>query len=293
MKTLILILACLLLVVPCQAVEKQVEQEEQIKQQIKWRLKNQEDRLKDIKELVTRELQGIEDWYLRRLTELKLLAERRARKLEPAYRIFWTEFIRTYNQAPYADSYFSYTAPTFIRDGDTKAFKLRDDMIKCYSLITAADFLIDSNFRKLLTDIANSHAQSLAIRKEARKLLRLVKEFESDLMRLRNQKKVKLAALEQWEKCCREDVFRVMRQIKAQPRMPECGVVSAISYDEKEAFCMVDGVDRILKPGDMINELAIKNVKVLKIYRDKVEFEKKGKRWTQKVQETPGSQWTK
>jgi len=41
-----------------------------------------------------------------------------------------------------------------------------------------------------------------------------------------------------------------------------------------------------VREGDTIGD-----IKIVKIDKDKVEFEKNGKRWTQALNETPGSEW--
>jgi len=63
-------------------------------------------------------------------------------------------------------------------------------------------------------------------------------------------------------------------------------VVTGITYAEEEPSAVV-GYD-IVHEGD-----TIRGVKVVKIYRDKVEFEKDGERWTQGVQEKPNRAWSK
>lgn len=63
-------------------------------------------------------------------------------------------------------------------------------------------------------------------------------------------------------------------------------VVTGITYVEEEPSAVV-GYD-IVHEGDTIH-----GVKVVKIYRDKVEFEKDGKRWTQEVREKANRAWPK
>jgi len=283
MKTAILTLACLLLATPCQAADVQLDQEEQIKQ----RVKIQQQRLKDIEHLAVSERQAIEQWYARHLTELRQLAQRQARQLILSHKMLWTEFIKMNSQIPFADTYFSNTARTFIRD--TKAFELRAAMIDSYFLSTAANLLLDHEFCKLLTDLSNGsgyNPQNLLIRSQARKLLRVAKEFESKLLRLENRRNDKLAGLEQWEKGLREHVYKVMREIKALPETAELGVVSAISYDKKGSLCMIDGVDKVLQPGD-----TIQNVTVVRIHQDRVEFAKDSRRWIQAIGQAANPAW--
>ena len=63
-------------------------------------------------------------------------------------------------------------------------------------------------------------------------------------------------------------------------------VVTGITYAEEDPSAVV-GYD-IVHEGD-----TIRGVKVVKIYRDKVEFEKDGERWTQGVQEKRHRAWSK
>ena len=65
---------------------------------------------------------------------------------------------------------------------------------------------------------------------------------------------------------------------------PERGIVTAISYSEDKPSAVIDS--EIVNEGETIH-----GVKVVKIHKDKVEFEKDGERWGQKVQERPGSGW--
>lgn len=283
MKTAILTLACLLIAIPCQAAEKQLTHEQQIKQQ----LKIQQQRLKDIEHLAVSERQAIEQWYARHRTLLRQLAQRQARQLILSHKMLWTEFIKMNSQIPFGDTYFSNTARTFIRD--TKAFELRAAMIDSYFLSTTANLLLDHEFCKLLTDLSNGsgyNPQNLLIRSEARKLLRVAKEFESELLRLKNRRNDKLAGLEQWEKGLREHVYKVMREIKALPETPDLGVVSAISCDKKGSLCMIDGVDKVLQPGDTIQD-----VTVVRIHQDRVEFAKGSRKWVQAVGQPANPAW--
>ncbi len=73
---------------------------------------------------------------------------------------------------------------------------------------------------------------------------------------------------------------------KSEPPTTRHGVVTGIMYAEEKPSAVVG--DKIVYEGDIVD-----GVKVVKIYRDKVEFEKKGKRWTQGVQEKPNRAWPK
>jgi hypothetical protein len=63
------------------------------------------------------------------------------------------------------------------------------------------------------------------------------------------------------------------------------GVLKGISYSEEGNSVAIIG-DEIVREGDNIG-----GIKIIKIYKDHVEFEKDGKRWTQDLDEPPGLQW--
>ena len=62
------------------------------------------------------------------------------------------------------------------------------------------------------------------------------------------------------------------------------GTVKGILYTVIDSSVMVD--NQVLKEGDTIY-----STKVVRIYPKKVEFEKNGKRWAQRVSEYPDSAW--
>ncbi|MBN2183182.1 MAG: hypothetical protein JW715_14820 [Sedimentisphaerales bacterium] len=62
------------------------------------------------------------------------------------------------------------------------------------------------------------------------------------------------------------------------------GMVKGILYTGIDSSVMID--NQVLKEGDTIY-----GTKVVKIYPKKVEFEKDGKRWTQRICEYPNPAW--
>ena len=65
---------------------------------------------------------------------------------------------------------------------------------------------------------------------------------------------------------------------------PTHGVVGGILYDKDNPSAIIDG--KILKEGDTIH-----GAKVIKIYEDKVEFEKNTRKWMQKAGEMADTFW--
>ena len=62
------------------------------------------------------------------------------------------------------------------------------------------------------------------------------------------------------------------------------GVVKGILYTVIDSSVMID--NQVLQEGDMIY-----GTKIVKIYPKKVEFEKNGRHWTQRICEQPNPAW--
>jgi hypothetical protein len=62
------------------------------------------------------------------------------------------------------------------------------------------------------------------------------------------------------------------------------GLITGIMCTEEHSSAVIDG--EIVREGDTIH-----GVKVVKIYKDRVEFEKGSKRWAQHPQEQPTNVW--
>lgn len=294
MKRVVITLISLLIITPSQAEEKTIGPVESTQ------LKIQEERLKHIEEQASIERQQIEAWYKRQLSELRQLAERKVNQLKPDNRALWTEFIKMHEQTPLFDTYFKMnekipnaygyfmnTPRNILRNVET--FELRAALTDSFFLSAAANLLLDQNFRKRLADLADGSAynpQSLLVRKEARKLLYVVDEFQSKLAALQVRRDAKLTAVEQREQHLRADILRVIQEIKAAPGRVNEGIVSAIAYRPSSPVCMIDGIDKILQEGDSIG-----NIEVVKIYPDHVEFAKGSQTWTQQVGKPANDAW--
>jgi len=62
------------------------------------------------------------------------------------------------------------------------------------------------------------------------------------------------------------------------------GLITGIVYTEEKPSALIDG--EIVHEGD-----TIQGVQVVKIHRDRIEFKKKWKSWTQQTREQPSSAW--
>jgi hypothetical protein len=290
MKTLISIFGCLLLsVIPSQAAEQnQADHSEQ--------LKIQKERLQDIRDIVSRERQTIENSYLAGLARLKQDALQQARRIRLFDRMLWTEFISENFQTYYADNYI-YKSPPLRYDRNAR--KLRRAMIDSYFLDMVADFLMDADARKLLAYKVNINrdtacdSRNFLFQRQAQELLAIMDYFALLSENLENQRASELINLQIWEESSMAEVRRAIREMVSPPKATPYGTVIAVIYYNKGSFCMIEGIDEIIKLGDTINNAQTKNVKIVKIDIDRarVEFDGNGRQWAQAVGQSPNPGW--
>ena len=101
---------------------------------------------------------------------------------------------------------------------------------------------------------------------------------------LQSRRQLALVRLEQKEKNLKEQAFKTVHHVKAQPETPKRGIVNAIIYYNGKFTAMVD--NKIVHEGDRIE-----GIEILKIHADKIQFKKNRSRWTQKLGETQESFW--
>ena len=283
MRSIILIITCVLLITPLQAAEQQTNQSGQIQQ----RLENQEQRLANINEQVSLKQKRIEEWYNSSLAGLHQLAQRKARFIKLDYRALWAEFFKMKNPVPQFDTYYIRSTTIFTRQAE--ASLQHAAMLDSYFMTNLADLFLDPDFRDMLSVLASGSSynpEDFLIRKNARILLYYANEFQSKLQYIEKRKAVKLAALAQWEKDVRADVSRVKSEIKAETEKSSFGVVSAIGYNQNNPICMIDGSDTILREGD-----AVGDIRITKISQEQVSFAKNAQEWTQEVGKPANAAW--
>jgi hypothetical protein len=263
----------------------------------------------------------IEADYAAAMKQLYAKAEREASKLNVTDRLLWIEFI-TGAETPYSDSFSLYTVgggsgslsfATFTEidesivtgsvlvasasESDTTRLStltgpqryLQAHLADSFSLARFAAFLLSEDSSAVFSTIADSRFQNRRLRYQARRLLRIAERLHIEARQIESQRSAALAALQRAEEYQDEEATAPIEQVQAQPKDVEIGVVSAVSYNAKGSVCMVEGVDEILSPGDVIDTEDIKGVKVVSISRNSVQFSKKGKAWSQALGETANS----
>ena len=76
------------------------------------------------------------------------------------------------------------------------------------------------------------------------------------------------------------------RKTIAARELSPYGVITGIIYAEEKSSATING--KVVHEAETID-----GVKVVKIYRDKVEFEENKNRWTQRVRQQPNHAWLK
>jgi hypothetical protein len=76
-------------------------------------------------------------------------------------------------------------------------------------------------------------------------------------------------------------IYNTLRPAKSHLAL---GVVDGVIYSSEDSSVLIDG--QIRREGEKIY-----GVTVSKIYKNKVEFEKDGERWQQRVRERPNRGW--
>jgi hypothetical protein len=124
----------------------------------------------------------------------------------------------------------------------------------------------------------------MELRTQARSMLRKMKLLQEKIKYLADQREIELAKLKNSKKIVLVDEEKQ----KVLIAEVHTGVVSAISFDKNNVFCMVDGVDEILKAGDTIEAM---DIEVVAIGNEQVTFSKKGRQWQQKLGAEADKAW--
>lgn len=225
MKTLILTLVCLLLVIPCQAQEKQPKQNQQIQEQ----------------------LNEIENCFIGRIAEVKLRAAAEVRLLEVAERPM-SAWIGISEWVDFAETVLA------LNGCDHEPFSIFEPKIE-----------------------GSSERLAFVLSRIAKRKNDILSRSKMETLNLERQKEYALTAR-------LAELERPKEKVITPETKPTHGLVKGIVYSSEKASAVVD--HKIVHEGD-----TILGVVVVKIYKDKVEFDKNGTKWEQKVRQTPEAYW--
>jgi len=207
----------------------------------------------EIDRYIARMYQDIEDFYTEAFADLKLRTDSKIRALEVADKGI---FASLSEQAQLAGTVLS------LNNYDCEQPRLFEDRD-----LSVRDTVIQSpkRFAFLQSRIAEEKS-------------RILNNYENQLIQLeKNKRYTEATGLAKLRKRLKEN------QPAERPPLAQ-GVVTGIVYSEDRPSAIIDG--RIVYERD-----TILRVRVVKIHRDRVDFVKGGRQWSQEVRQTPSSYW--
>ena len=101
-----------------------------------------------------------------------------------------------------------------------------------------------------------------------------------DVRQLERNKAARLNEIATQEKDLQEQVRTILEYLKQSAQRPrQLGVVEAVGYSPQTGYyCVVEGIDKVLQPGD-----SVRGIRVVTVDPQKVEFARNGTTWTQGV----------
>lgn len=213
--------------------------------------KNRQEQLEEIEKYISQQRQKIEDSYIGKSTDLRLRAEEEIKLLEVADKAIYRPLDV---QAEVAETVLQINGYENVPYG---RFEVATEV--CGFITSPKRFAVAQS---RISEVKND----------------ILAKCEFGAIRLEKQKRYALTVgLPELERKLKENV------LAAKPK-PTHGVITGIVYAEENPSAIIDG--QIVHEGDTIH-----NVTVVKIHRDKIEFEKNDKKRKQKVQETPKAFW--
>lgn len=220
----------------------------------------------EIDSYISQQRINIENYYNGQFVELHQRAESEIRLLEVADGADDTSLAAQAETAKWVlhiDSY-GYLAPWYLAAETERKLHLKGDFAPC------------DDFKDSLRNSPKRFA--IAQSRIAERKSRILAQLEWEAVKLEQRKQYAITTgLAQLEKQLKEDAM------KPEPKATH-GIVTGIIYSSDRPAAAVDR--KIVHEGDIIG-----GVKVVKIYRDRVVFGKRGSGWDQKVGEKPEVSW--
>lgn len=259
--------------------EKDVSDHQQKRTQ--YLLKLQQDRLQKIEKQATQKRQEIEKFYLQKCRELQIRTEEKIRFLDSDEKVAWAELNQKLKHT-ITTTEESVTAVSYILPNNQNINTgVVDSRVDEYAV---GHFISEKTSE---TNVVNNPAKEYATKQQqiTKTENRVLTYYKQELAHFQRWRQFELDKIEQWERLQKSYVSTAIRDITAKPKSKMFGLVTSIMYSEDKPSVVL-GNKRLMHEGDIIREVTIG-----KIYEDKVEFIKNEERWTQKVGETPGSEW--
>ncbi len=257
---------------------------------LEQRIRIQQERLPQIEQMVQREREEVERWYEGQRAETPYKARELAARFPLAERLRWIEYSRMYADrvSPayyFGSTYYSYPYSEY-------AILLPAAMLEEFTISEMADLLQSKSLRAKLVQVEDEYWEPVVLRRAARRMLDLMDtlnvELTMDVRQLERNKAARLNEIARQEKDLQEQVRTILDYLKqSAQRPPQLGVVEAVGYSPQTGYyCMVEGIDKVLQPGD-----SVRGIRVVTVDPQKVEFARNGTTWTQGVGAPAQRQW--
>lgn len=130
------------------------------------------------------------------------------------------------------------------------------------------------------------------IRQHAIELLRFIDHVRSRLELLQRNRDGRLATLDRRAEASKQAALQAIAFLNRAPAETHVGRVAVTGSDERGLFCTVEGVDGVLRPGNVIDAPAISGVRVIDVSAEAVRFDKGGAIWMQELGAPAAPQWS-
>jgi hypothetical protein len=258
---------------------------------LEQRIRIQQERLPQIEQMAKQQREEVQQWYEH---ERATAGQERIREIAADFpmpeRVRWIEYIRMYQDRPSTADYFDtlyFNVPFTYR-----AIDLPYGMMQEYTVSEMAALLQNESFRAKLAQVVDEEWQVPVLRIEAQLLLNLMDtihlELTMELQRLERNKTARLDDIAKEEKNLQEQVRTILDYLRqSEQRKPQLGVVEAVGHSPQTGYyCVIEGIDRPLQPGD-----TARGVRVVSVDAQKVVFARNETTWAQDLGAPAQPQW--
>jgi hypothetical protein len=257
---------------------------------LEQRIRIQQERLAQIEQMAQQQREQVEQSHEQQRAQAPEKARELAARLTQPERLRWIEYAHMYADRPSTASWFG--SLYFHYPYTEWTAWLIDAMEDEYAISEMADLLRSESFRAKLVQVVDERWEPPVLRRAARRLLDLMDslnvELTMDARLLERNKTARLNEIAKQEKDLQEQVRTILDYLKQSAQhQPQLGVVEAVGHSpETGSYCMIEGIDRVLRPGD-----AVRGIRIVAVDPEKVEFAKNGTTWTQGLGAPAQPQW--
>lgn len=257
------------------------EQEQRLDQKKQRLLDQQHKRLQMIEEQAAQKRQQIEEFYLQKCRELQIRTEEEVKSLDSEEKIAWAELNQKLTHIETTTNESAIAIGYVVPNNQNVNMGVVDSRVNEY----AVGHIISEKTSE--TNVVNNPAKEFASKQQqiTETENRILTHYKKELAHFQRWRQFELGKIEKWEKRQKSYVSTSIRDITAKPKSEVFGLVSSILYSEDNPSIIL-GNKVIKHEGDTIDGIVIE-----KVYKDRVDFVKNGKKWTQKIRETPCPEW--